>query len=31
MQLDMTELNLFQAIDQGEAGAILYYHKTQGR
>lgn len=31
MQLDMTELKLFQAIDQGEAGAILYYHKTQGR
>jgi hypothetical protein len=31
MQLDMTELKLFQAIDQGEAWVILYYLKTQGR
>ena len=30
-QLDVTELQLFQAIDRGEAWAICLYLKTKGR
>jgi len=31
LQLDMAELRLFEAIDKGQAWAICYYLKTQGR
>ena len=31
LQLDMTELKLFQAIEKGEAWAICFYLKTKGR
>jgi len=31
LQLDTTELKLFEAIDKGQAWAICYYLKTQGR
>src|SRR5262245_63765470 len=30
-QLDVTEARLFQAIDQGELGAITFYLRTVGR
>lgn len=31
LQLDTTELKLFQAIDQGQAWSICFYLKTKGR